>query len=66
MDIKGHWLDNQSVAGDGVGTIDVHNPATEEVLASVWAGTEADALRAVESAKAAFQGWRRTSAVERA
>jgi acyl-CoA reductase-like NAD-dependent aldehyde dehydrogenase len=66
MDVAGHWIDNQSVAGDAEGTFDVHNPATEEVLGTVWAGTEADALRAVESAKAAFQGWRRTSAVERA
>ncbi|GAB4476232.1 MAG: aldehyde dehydrogenase family protein [Anaerolineae bacterium] len=44
----------------------MHNPATEEVLDTVPAGTEADAYAAVEAARAAFPGWRRTSAVERA
>jgi acyl-CoA reductase-like NAD-dependent aldehyde dehydrogenase len=66
MDVTGHWIDNQSVAGEGGETIDVHNPATEEVIGTVWAGTEDDTHRAIASAKAAYQGWRRTSAIERA
>jgi betaine-aldehyde dehydrogenase len=64
--MKGHWIDNQYVEGEPEGAIDVHNPATEEVLDSVPAGSEADAQRAIESARTAFQEWRRLSAVERA
>lgn len=61
----GHWIDNQVVAGDG-DRIDVDDPATEEVIGSVPAGGAADVERAVAAAKAAGDGWRWTSANERA
>ena len=64
--MKGHWINNQWVEGDVAEAIQVHNPATEEVLGSVPAGTAADVNVAVEAAKAAFDGWRRTPALERA
>lgn len=64
--MKAHWINNKWVAGDSSDAIGVHNPATEERLDQVPAGTEADALRAVEAARTAFDGWRKTSAVERA
>src|SRR6185436_17672467 len=58
---NGHFTSGQSTE-----TIDVQNPATEEILDMVPRGTPADAAEAVSAAKAAFEGWRRTSANERA
>ena len=64
--MKGHWIDNKWVIGETEEFISVHNPATEEILDQVPSGSEEDALRAVESAKAAFESWRKTPAIERA
>jgi aldehyde dehydrogenase (NAD+) len=51
---------------DGAGErIDVVNPATEEVIASVPAGTSADADAAVRAAASAFEGWSATPLAER-
>ncbi|MGN9843524.1 aldehyde dehydrogenase family protein [Nonomuraea sp. H19] len=47
-------------------TIDVENPATEEVIGTVPDGTTADADRAVRAARAAFPGWAAASRTERA
>ena len=46
-------------------TIEVHNPATEEVLGHVPAGGGADVDRAVAAARAAFDGWAGTPMAER-
>ena len=46
-------------------TIPVENPATEEVLGHVPAGTAEDVDRAVAAARAAFDGWANTSMAER-
>lgn len=64
--MKGHWIDNKWVLSKSQETISVRNPATEEVLEQVPSGTEADVQRAVESAKAAFEIWRKTPAIDRA
>lgn len=64
--MQGHWINNERVRGDAARSITVHNPATEEVLDRVPEGTRDDALAAVEAAQAAFDGWRRTPALERA
>jgi aldehyde dehydrogenase (NAD+) len=45
--------------------IAVHNPTTEEVIASVPACSTGDVDRAVIAARAAFDGWARTSRAER-
>ncbi|MER5495523.1 NAD-dependent succinate-semialdehyde dehydrogenase [Streptomyces sp. NPDC002490] len=45
--------------------IDVHDPATTEVIASVASGGEADAVAAVEAAARALPGWAATPARER-
>ncbi len=50
--INGAW-----VAPQGKGTIDVHNAATEEVMARIPECNEADANAAVMAARAAFDGW---------
>jgi aldehyde dehydrogenase (NAD+) len=59
--IGGQWVDP---AGDG--TIDVINPSTEETIGRVPEGTPADADRAVQAARAAFDAWAQTSPYERA
>jgi betaine-aldehyde dehydrogenase len=64
--MKGHWINNQWVTGGSREVIEVMNPATEELLDSVSSGTEKDVDLAIEAASNAFDGWRRTSAVERA
>ena len=59
--IDGEWVEPQ-----GAEAIEVVNPTTEEVMATIPACTAADADRAVRAARAAFEGWSRTSRSERA
>jgi succinate-semialdehyde dehydrogenase/glutarate-semialdehyde dehydrogenase len=59
--INGEWL----VSGAGR-TIDVRNPATGEIIASVPNLGAAEATQAVEAAYAAFQQWRARTGKERA
>lgn len=61
MFLDGRW---QPAAGDGV--IEVVDPADEQVIATVPAGTAADVDAAVGAARAAFPGWAATPAAERA
>jgi acyl-CoA reductase-like NAD-dependent aldehyde dehydrogenase len=58
--IGGAWVDSESSE-----TISVVNPATEEVIAEVPAGTPGDANRAVAAARAAFETWGGTPPAER-
>jgi aldehyde dehydrogenase (NAD+) len=58
--IGGAWVDSESSE-----TISVVNPATEEVIAEVPAGTPGDAERAVAAARAAFETWGATPPAER-
>src|SRR5690348_6972061 len=59
--INGEWRDGASGR-----TIEVVNPATEEVIATVAAAEHADIDRAVQAARAALEGpWARFSARDR-
>jgi len=58
--INGRW--QESTAGEFA---DIINPATAETLAQVPLDGEADVKAAIESAAAAFPGWRRTPPEER-
>lgn len=60
------YLDGAWVAPASGGHLPVHNPTTEEVLATVPAGTAADVDRAVAAAWAAFPGWADTAPAQRA
>jgi aldehyde dehydrogenase (NAD+) len=61
--IGGEFVDS---AGDPAAErIDAVNPATEEVIATVPAGTPGDADAAVQAAAAAFPGWAATSLADR-
>jgi acyl-CoA reductase-like NAD-dependent aldehyde dehydrogenase len=59
------YIDGAWVTATGTEVIEVVNPATEQVLASIPAGTAADAATAVAAARAAFEGWSGTSREER-
>jgi aldehyde dehydrogenase (NAD+) len=58
--INGEWVDPVKPA-----TIDVINPATEEVYAKISAGQSEDVDKAVAAAKAAFPAFSQTSKEER-
>ncbi|MBO4205967.1 aldehyde dehydrogenase family protein [Micromonospora echinofusca] len=60
------YLDGRWVPASTDRTLPVHNPATEQVVATVPAGTAADVDRAVTAARAAFDGWADTAPAERA
>jgi len=59
--INGEWVSSSSAE-----TIEVVNPATEEVIGSIGAGTKEDINNAVSAAKEAFKTFSKTTAQERA
>jgi aldehyde dehydrogenase (NAD+) len=60
------YIDGQWVAPAGTGTIDVENPTTERVIATVPAGEVTDVDRAVAAARAAFEPWAALTPQQRA
>ena len=58
--INGEWVDST-----GSDTIEVVNPATEEVIGKISSGTEEDVNRAVQAAKVAFPSFSKMSVDER-
>ena len=58
--IGGEWIDSTSKK-----FVDVENPATEETIAKVPAGTVEDAERALEAARSAQPAWEALPPVER-
>jgi acyl-CoA reductase-like NAD-dependent aldehyde dehydrogenase len=60
------YIDGAWVAPARTDTIDVLDSTTEEVIGTIPSGTAADVDRAIRAARAAFEGWARTSAPERA
>ena len=61
MFINGEWVD-----ASGGETTAITNPATEETIAEVPKGTEADVDRAVEAARTAFETWSQSTPQDRA
>lgn len=61
----GLWLGGEWTAASDGGQISVLDPATGTELAAVANGTVADALRAVDCAAGAFEGWAATSPRQR-
>ncbi|MGW0894497.1 aldehyde dehydrogenase family protein [Saccharopolyspora sp. NPDC002578] len=59
-----HVIGGEHVAGSGA-RIEVVNPATEQVIGSVPAGTAAEVDAAVAAARAAFDGWAARPVAER-
>ena len=52
-----HYINGQWVQAASLETLPVHDSSTEEVMASVPAGTAEEADVAVMAARAAFEGW---------
>ena len=66
IDVKQLFINNQWRPASGGGTMEVVNPATEEVIASVASAGSDDLDAAVEAARAALNGsWGQMSARER-
>ncbi|MCX5043569.1 aldehyde dehydrogenase family protein [Aldersonia sp. NBC_00410] len=59
------YIDGKWVESEGSGRIEVVNPATEEVIATVAEGTAGDVDRAATAARAAFDSWSVLSGAER-
>src|SRR2546427_1008846 len=60
------WIDGEFTDGATGQTLQVVDPATEEVVDVVPKGGPAEVERAVDAAKRAFRGWKRTPALARA
>jgi aldehyde dehydrogenase (NAD+) len=58
--IDGQWVDPVELK-----TLDVENPATQEVVGKIALGSAADVDKAVKAARKAFDSWSRTSREER-
>lgn len=58
--INGEWVQAQDR-----GVIEVNNPATGDIIASVPAMSALDTTNAIKSAQTAFNGWRQLAAKER-
>lgn len=59
------YIDGRWVAPVNAATIDVYNPATEQVMGRISAGSAADVDAAVKAARRAFPAWSATSREER-
>jgi aldehyde dehydrogenase (NAD+) len=66
MRTEAFFIDGQWAAPAGTGTIEVVDPATERVIATVPEGTAADVDAAVAAACASLPGWAGTAAADRA
>lgn len=60
------FIDGRWVKPNGSGSIDVHSPSTEEILARIPEGTATDVEAAVVAARRAFDDWSTTPAAKRA
>jgi len=59
------YIDGAWVPSTGIGSIDVINASTEEVMGRIPEGTPEDVDRAVAAAKTAFESWGQTDPQER-
>ncbi|HEY7072169.1 MAG TPA: aldehyde dehydrogenase family protein [Acidimicrobiales bacterium] len=60
------YIDGAWVPSAGSGSIDVYDSSNGEAIASIPAGTADDVDKAAQAARAAFEGWSRTTPEERA
>lgn len=61
-----HYINGQWVKASSTDTLPVHDSSTEEIMATVPAGTAKEAEAAVMAARAAFEGWAALSVETRA
>ena len=65
-EILKNFINGQWVSSEGTQSLEVRNPATDELLARTPMSTAVDVDRAVQAARKAFITWREVPAVERA
>ncbi|HKU41648.1 MAG TPA: aldehyde dehydrogenase family protein, partial [Polyangiales bacterium] len=65
-DCKKFFIDGAWVPAQGRGSMDIVNPATEEVIGQVALGTAEDVNKAVAAARRAFDSFSQTTPAERA
>ncbi|MFF0043261.1 aldehyde dehydrogenase family protein [Streptomyces mirabilis] len=63
--VSQHFINGRFVDSHGQDTVDVHNPATGELIGRSTLGDKVDTERAIASAKAAFPAWSATTLEER-
>ncbi|MER5917408.1 aldehyde dehydrogenase family protein [Streptomyces sp. NPDC001982] len=63
--VNQHFINGRFVGSHGRDTVDVHNPATGELIGRSTRGDEVDTERAIAAAKAAFPAWSATTLEER-
>src|SRR5690625_7803823 len=56
-----HYINGEWVESTGSETMDVVNPATEEVMGRISLGTQEDLDKAVQAARAAFPSFSKTT-----
>ncbi|MFB5660189.1 aldehyde dehydrogenase [Alteribacillus sp. HJP-4] len=61
-----HYINNKWITSDHDETIEVLNPATEEVISTIPSGSRKETELAIEAADLAFKNWSRTPVIERA
>ena len=60
-----YFIDNKFVKSETTSFIELHDPATNNLVTRVPQSTDAELKMAVESAKKAFPAWRATSVMAR-
>ncbi len=60
------WINGAYTTGSSGKVIEVRNPATEEIIDTAPAANAADVNQAVTAAQAAFPGWKKIPAVQKA
>ena len=55
------YIDGKWVQPTGTGSIDVINPATEEIIGKIPVGSEKDIDKAASAARIAFESWSKSS-----
>jgi len=60
-----HFVGGRMIASHGQERMDIHNPATGELIGRATLGDEVDTERAIAAAKAAFPTWSKTTIAER-
>jgi acyl-CoA reductase-like NAD-dependent aldehyde dehydrogenase len=60
------WINGAHTTGSSGNVIEVHNPATEEIVDTAPAANAADINQAVTAAQAAFPGWKKIPAAQKA
>ena len=64
--MKPMYINNQWVTSSDGATIEVFNPATEELIDTVPNGSAEDTVKAIDAANNAYKDWRWVTAFERA